>query len=207
MSIFDDALHIPAERLFFEPQRAQHERVLLPLQARMSARFLGAVALATFAALACLCMGTEMALSRGSGHGALVFAVGFLAAAWIPAAIAIVGVRDVLRPAPHLVIDALGVRDGRLGLAPIAWTEVIEAELIASASGINAVRLTLDHDGPARFNPFRIGGWSVDWSRRRRSRTIALMFLDARPHTLAHAMLLLAGRNGAAVELPTVYQT
>lgn len=202
MSIFDHALHIPAEQVFFAPAVAQHERVLLPLTAGVSPRFVAAIALAAFAALACLCMGSEMALSRGSGTGALVFAVCLMAASLIPAAIAVVGLRDAGRPAPLLVIDAAGVRDARLGPDRIAWADVDAVTLVSSASGINAVRLTLLREGPARFNPWRIGGWSADWGRRRRTRLVALMLLDVRAHALAHTILVLAARHGAKIEAP-----
>ena len=203
MSIFDRALHIPAERLFFEPRRAQHERVLLPLAAHPSPRFFGALALCAFAASACLCMGAALARSSGGG---LVFAAGFIAAGIVPAAVAWVGLRDARRGGPLLLVDAEGVRDTRLGPDLIAWSSIVGAELVASGSGIIAVRLALARDGPARFNPFRLGGWSVAWEARHRTRVIALMLLDVRAHTLAHTILVLAARHGATIEQPSPFE-
>lgn len=204
MSIFDKALHIPAERRLFGPQTAPHERVLLPLHAGPSARFYAAILLAALAALSCGVMGYEMAFASGADGGARLFALVFLAASTLPAAVAVAGIRDALRPTPFLHIDAHGTRDTRLDSAPIAWGDVLRAEIVSSPSGIGAVRLVLATDGPPRFNPFRLGGWRLDWGDRHRSRVIALALLDVRAHTLAHTILLLAARHGATIEEPAL---
>lgn len=202
MSIFDVALHIPAERLMFAPNGRAQERVLLPLQAQPSIRFFLAAVAITFMAGACLTMSGLAVLGRGHETDAAI-ALGFALAAVAPACIAATALRDAARMPPLLSIDAAGLVDRRLGEGAIAWDEIAEAELVAAANGIQAVKLTFKAQRGGRYNPFRIGGWSATFAERRRTRIVALLLLDRRPHTLAHTILALAERHGARVETET----
>ena len=200
MSIFDQALHIPAERLMFEPPRQAHERVLLPLEAQPATKFFVAATVVTFMAGACATMSGLAFAGRGYETN-LALAAGFALAALVPACVAATALRDAARMPPLLAIDAAGLVDRRLGESRIAWVDVEGAELVAATNGIQAVRLTLREPREPRFNPFRFGGLSASWSARRRTRLVALLLLDRRPHTLAHTILALAARHGARVDL------
>ena len=199
MSIFDTILHIPAEQRPFVPPRAL-TRVTLPLTARPGLRFAVAAFGAVMMALACLALAYVLAGAAGDGLSKYALALVFALAALIPGAVAATAVRDALTARAVLIVDADGVRDARLGDGRIAWDEVSAAAIVGAANGIAAVRLTLAVERAPRYNPFRIGGWSVEWGRRRRDRLVALSLLDRRPHDLAHTIVTLAGRHGAAIE-------
>jgi hypothetical protein len=205
MSIFDRALHIPAETRFLQPPSRALERVLLPLQARPTWR-LGAVgAVAFLIASACIALGVALLLSPAAGHGEWTFALAaggfFLAVAVVPAGVVVTAIGDLRYRRSCLVVDGDGLGDARLG-ARLAWSDVERAELVTSGSGPCAVRLTLAREGEPVCNPCRAGGWSARWSARRRERTIALLLLDRRPHLIAQTILALAARNGVVVEQP-----
>ena len=175
-------------------------RVTLPLVARPGLRFAIAALGAVGMSLACLVLAFVLAEAEGDTPSKYAIAIVFVAAALIPAAVAATALRDVLPGRAVLTVDADGVRDTRLGEGLIAWDAVCAAEIVAAVNGIAAVRLTLAVEGGPRYNPFRIGGWSVEWARRRRDRLVALSLLDRRPHDLAHTIVTLAGRHGAVVE-------
>ena len=198
MSIFDTILHIPAEQRPFVPPRTL-TRVTLPLTARPGLRFAVAALCAVAVALACLALAYVLAGANGDALSSYALAAVFVVAALIPAGVAATAVRDALALRPVLTVDAQGLRDTRLGEDHIAWAEVSAVSIVGTANGIAAVRLTLFIEGAPRYNPVRIGGWSVEWSRRRRDRLVAVSLLDRRPHDLAHTIVMLAGRGGAAV--------
>ena len=199
MSIFDTTLHIPAEQRPFVPPRTL-TRVTLPLIAQPGLRFAVAAVGAVAVSLACLALAFVLGGAGDDGLSKYALAAVFVVAAMVPAAVAATAVRDALSARPVLTLDAEGMRDTRLGTGRIAWDDVSEAAIVGAANGIAAVRLTLAVDCAPRYNPFRIGGWSVEWSRRRRDRLVALSLLDQRPHDLAHTIVMLAGRHGAVVE-------
>ncbi len=198
MTIFDTILHIPAEQRPFVPPRML-TRVTLPLKARLGLRFAVAAFCAVAVSLACLALAYVLAGANGDALSSCALAALFVVAALIPAGVAATALRDALAMRPVLTVDAEGMCDTRLGEGRIAWDEVSAVAIVGTANGIAAVRLTLAVEGAPRYNPFRIGGWSVEWSRRRRDRLVALSLLDVRPHDLAHTIVMLAGRGGAAV--------
>lgn len=202
MSIFDTFLHIPAEQRPFVPQRTL-TRVALPLTARPGLRFAVAAFGAVAVSLACLALAYVLAGADGETLSSYALATVFVVAALIPAGVAATALRDGLATRPVLTVDHEGMRDTRLGGGRIAWAEVSAVSIVGSVNGIAAVRLTLAVEGAPRYNPFRIGGWNVEWSRRRRDRLIALSLLDRRPHDLAYTIVMLAGRGGAAIASET----
>ena len=203
VSIFDHVLHIPAEqRPFVSPLALT--RVTLPLVARPGLRFavaaLGAVAMA----LACLTLALVLAAGQGDIVSRTALVCVFVGAALIPAGVAATALRDALSARrilarEVLTIDSVGILDTRLD-GPIGWDEVGAATIVGAPNGIAAVRLTLRTEREPRYNPFRIGGLSVEWQRRRRDRLVALTLLDRRPYEVAHTILTLAGRHGATIE-------
>lgn len=202
MSIFDTTLHIPAEQRPFVPPRSL-TRVKLPLVARLGLRFAVAALGAVGMALACFVLAFVLAGADGDLPSRFGLAAVFACAAMIPAAVAATALRDALQGRAVLTVGADGVRDTRLGEGLIAWDDVRSAEIVGAANGIAAVRLTLAAERAPRYNPFRIGGWSVEWGHRRRDRLVALSLLDRRPHDLAHTIITLAGRHGAEIERET----
>lgn len=199
MSIFDTIVHIPAEQRPFVPPRAL-TRVTLPLTARPGLRFVVAAVGAAAVSLACLALAVVLAGADGDGFSKYASAAVFAGAALIPAAVTATAVRDALSMRPVLTVDAEGLRDTRIDDAHIAWSDVSAAAIVDTVNGISAVRLTFAEERAPRYNPFRIGGWSVEWSRRRRDRLVALSLLNRRPHDLAHTIVMLAGRHGAEIE-------
>ncbi len=201
MTIFDTTLHIPAEPRPFVAPRAL-TRVTLPLTARPGLRFALAGIGAAAMSLACLALAFVLARAVGDPVSKYALAAVFAVAALIPAAIAATALRDILVERPVLVLDAEQLCDTRLG-ERIAWRDVSTAAIVGAPNGIAAVRLTLALETVPNYNPFRIGGWSVEWRRRRRDRIVALSLLDRRPHDLAHTIVTLAGRHGATISAET----
>ena len=202
VSIFDTVLHIPAELRPFVAPRAL-TRVTLPLTARPGLRFVVAGTGAAAMSLACLALAFVLARAPGDPLSKYALVAVFAIAAVIPAAIAATALRDALADRPILTLDAEGLRDTRLG-DRIAWNAVKAAAIVGTADGIAAVRLTLAVESAPRYNPFRIGGWSVEWQRRRRDRLVALSLLDKRAHDLAYTIVTLAGRHGATISADTM---
>jgi hypothetical protein len=202
MSIFDTTLFIPAE-VSLLGARAERERVVLPLVARHSWGFVAAALAVGFVAIACLVMGLGFLAASAAAGANRVFAPVFLLAAILPGAVAYTALRDLRVRQPVLVVDRDGIVDRRLGPDTIGWEQIVGAEFVAAANGINAVRLVLEADGEPRFDPLRIGGWSAEWRRRRRVRLVALLLLDKRAHTLAHTIVMLAGRGRPALSDPS----
>ena len=199
MSIFDTILHIPAEQRPFVPPQAL-TRVTLPLTARFSLRFAVAVLGAVAVSLACLALAVVLAGADGDAPSRAALAAVFAVAALIPAGVAATAVADAVCARPVLTLDSEGMLDTRLHEGRIAWREVSAAAIVGSVNGIAAVRLTLAAERAPRYNPFRIGGWTVEWRRRRRDRLVALSLLDRRPHDLAHTIVMLAARHGVTIE-------
>lgn len=203
MSIFDHVLHIPAEQRPFVPPLAL-TRVTLPLVAKPGLRFAVAVLGAVGMALACLALAFVLAGGQGETVWRFALALVFVGAALIPAGVAATALRDALSAREMLArkvltVDSAGILDTRLD-GRIAWDEVGTAAIVGAPNGIAAVRLTLRREREPRYNPFRIGGWNVEWRRRRRDRLVALTLLDRRPYEVAHTILTLAGRHGATIE-------
>lgn len=203
MSIFDHVLHIPAEQRPFVPPLAL-TRVTLPLVAKPGLRFAVAVLGAVGMALACLALAFVLADGQGETVWRFALALVFVGAALIPAGVAATALRDALSAREMLArkvltVDSAGILDTRLD-GRIAWDEVGTAAIVGAPNGIAAVRLTLRREREPRYNPFRIGGWNVEWRRRRRDRLVALTLLDRRPYEVAHTILTLAGRHGATIE-------
>ena len=199
MSIFDTVLHIPAEQRPFVPSRMQ-TRVTLPLTARLGLRFAVAAFGSVAVSLACVALAVVLAGANGDAASRVALAAVFAFAALIPAGVATTAVVDALSPRPVLTLDAEGMLDTRMHEGRIAWREVSAAAIVGSVNGIAAVRLTLATERAPRYNPFRIGGWTVEWRRRRCDRLVALSLLDQRPHDLAHTMVMLAARHGVTIE-------
>ena len=199
MSIFDTILHIPAEQRPFVPPRTL-TRVTLPLTARIGLRFAVAALGAVAVSLACVALAVVLAGADGDAPSRAALAAVFAVAALIPAGVAATAVVDAFSARAVLTLDSEGMLDTRLAEGRIGWSEVSAAAIVGSVNGIAAVRLTLAAEGAPRYNPFRIGGWSVEWSRRRRDRLVALSLLDRRPHDLAHTIVMLSARHGATIE-------
>lgn len=201
LSIFDTVLHIPAEPRSFGAPRAL-TRVILPLTAQPGLRLGVAGICAAAMALACLALAFVLAGAADDPLSKYALAAVFAVAAVIPAAIATTALRDVVADRPTLIVDAEGLRDTRLG-DRIGWNAVSAAAIVGTANGIAAVRLTLAVESAPMYNPCRIGGWSVEWRRRRCDRLVAVSLLDKRPHDLAHTIVILAGRHGATISRDT----
>ncbi len=199
MSIFDTILHIPAEQRPFVPPRTL-TRVTLPLTARLGLRFAVAVLGAVAVSLACVALAVVLAGADGDAPSRVALAAVFAIAALIPAGVAATAVGDALSARLVLTLDSEGMLDTRLHEGRIAWRDVSTAAIVGSVNGIAAVRLTFAAERAPRYNPFRIGGWTVEWRRRRRDRLVALSLLDRRPHDLAHTIVMLAARQGATIE-------
>lgn len=206
MSIFDEALHIPAEPRLFEPRDGRFERVLLPLAVRPSWRLALVAALTLVIAAACLVLAVAFLRSPASTLGDRAFelcaSAVFAAVACAPAAIFVTALLDLRRGEPFVVVGVDGIMDRRLGGDPIPWSALAKVEILATGVGPCAARLCLKEEGASIFNPFHGGGWAAQWATRRRERIIALLFLSRRPHAIAQTIATLARRNGVAVEQP-----
>lgn len=199
LSIFDTVLHIPAEQRPFVPPRTL-TRVTLPLTARLGLRFAVAVLGSVVVSLACVALAVVLAGADGDALSRVALAAVFAVAALVPAGVATTAIVDALSQRPVLTLDPEGMLDTRMHEGRIAWHEISAAAIVGSVNGIAAVRLTLAAERAPRYNPFRIGGWTVEWRRRRCDRLVALSLLDQRPHDLAQTIVMLAARHGVTIE-------
>ena len=202
LSIFDTILHIPAEQRPFVPPRTL-TRVTLPLTAQLGFRFAVAGVGAVAATVASITLAVMLAGAYGDAPSRVALTAVFALVALVPMGVAATAVGDALSASPALTLDSEGLLDTRLHEGRIAWREVNAAAIVGSVNGIAAVRLKLSAERAPRYNPFRIGGWTVEWRGRRCDRLVALSLLDRRPHDLAQTIVMLAARHGAKIEHET----
>ena len=201
------SIEIPGETTLWKTVDIAPERVTLPFVAgphvmgqSIAAGALLVAGLPTVAAAAIL-LSQFLLLS---GQAALVvFVIGVLLGvigAWLTTK-GIVGILNLVRRSPLLVIDETGLWGARLR-DPIRWTDIKRAKIIVRRkSGITGVSLRLRHPiAPRRGFQFR--GWLERFFGEPDLVYVPVTLLDRSRHTLSHAIIRMAEKHGAEIVPP-----
>lgn len=106
---------------------------------------------------------------------------------------------DYLKPSPLLSIAQSGVRDARLAVAEIAWSDVASASVFYGKGG-PSVRLAFRRPIRTSRNRFRLAGTPFSARSNPNQATVELAVLSGNEWELSQTILALVRQHGGRIE-------